>query len=422
MKMMKWNVKPEKNLGGSCFLFPGGGGGGASLRFPEIRAMGDKLRMGHYYMAVDRDGSRYSEEVELRGNEQVSISAEHTEIVPNQSLKNTDEATSQLTVRATCDGAPLKDRQIGLRIDVKPRSGHHNHLPNRPRGKFAVGDTETDCGFETGAPPVDDTSCIPVKTDANGEAKVKFKSPLTGSVDPTEKGAGPYRSGIAGDYKITAKDAQFTQVRDSTEILAKVKDLKPATFDSNLEELRGGTSAHPDGSYGTERTLNAFTKLAKAFHDSQILHNILLTGEYGKKAEWLPVVSASTNDIALPEGGIFDWNTTKTPWRPSHQTHNKGGGGDFNRFGDYSNKTRTECGGTTANLQVWYMQVFIELGKDSGQWDCSDLGASGGYPMFSPQACAVGEIPTGEVIAPFVGPEGPAVFYVPPRLHLHVED
>jgi hypothetical protein len=420
---IKWNVKPEKNLGGSCFLF-GGGGGGAPLRVPEIRGTRDTLRSGHYYMAVDRDGSRYSETVEQRGNEKVSISAEPTEIVPNQSLKNTDEATSQLTIRATCDGAPLKDRQIGLRIDVKPRSGYHNHVLNRPRGKFAVGDTETDCGFETGALPetLDDTSCTTVTTDANGEAKVKFKSPLTGSVDPTEKGAGPYRSGIAGDYKITAKDSEFTEVRDSTEILAKVKDLKPATFDSNLEELRGGTSAHPDGSYGAEGTLNAFAKLAKAFHDYQILHNIALTGEYCKKTAWLPVVSASTNDIALPEGGIFDWNTTKTPWRPSHQTHNKGGGGDFNRFGDYENKNRTECGGTTANLQVWYMQVFIELGKDYGQWDCSDLGASGGYPMFSPHACAVGEIPTGEVIAPFVGPQGPAVFYFPPRLHLHVED
>jgi len=428
---IKWHAQPEKQFGGSCFLFAGAGSsqtskgaslGGAPLRFPEIRGTRDMLRSGCCFSAVDKDGSRYSEMVEQRGNERVTISAKPTEIVPNQSLNNTDEATSQLTIRATCDGVPLKDRQIGLRIDVKPRSGYHNHVPNRPRGKLAeVGKSEADCGVETGALPVDDTSCITVNTDANGEAKVKFKSPLTGSVDYTTKGAGPYKIGIAGDYKITAKDAQFTEVRADTEIQAKVKDLKPATFDSNLEELRGGTSAHPDGSFGTEGTLEKFTELAKAFHDYQILHNIALTGEYCKKKEW-PVVPASTNDIALPEGGIFDWNTTKTPWRPSHQTHNKGGGGDFNRFGDYANKTRIECGGTTANLQVWYMQVFIELGKTKGKWDCSDLGASGGYPMFSPDACEVGEIPTGEIRTPFVGPEGPAVLYFPPRLHLHVED
>jgi hypothetical protein len=166
---MKWHCKPLKRTGNCFGYFPFTP---TSVPFPEIRVTHDKLRSGCCYSAVDRDGTRYSETVEQRGNEQVSISADPTEIVPNQSGNNPDEATSELIVKVTCDGAPLKDRQVGLRIDVKPRSGYHNHVDKRPRGKLAVGKKETSCGVETGAPEgTDDKSCLTAKTDANGEAK-----------------------------------------------------------------------------------------------------------------------------------------------------------------------------------------------------------------------------------------------------------
>jgi hypothetical protein len=435
-----WHCKPEKHTG-NCFRAMAGPP--PSLPFPDIRRELDKLRYAHgsdegYYSTVDRDGTRYSEMVEQRGNEKVSISAEPTEIVPNPSCQdpscknpNPHEATSQLTITATCDGHSLKDRQIGVRIDVMPRSGYHNHVDAkhpRPRGKL-VGETEVDCGRSDtdalGFGPrgdSDDTPCIQVKTDPNGVAKVKFKSPLTGSVDHTKIGSGPYMIGIAGTYWISARDVQITTAPATTMILAKVKDLEQVKSGEKIT-VAGATSEHPEDFYGTKETLGKFTKLADKFREYQDKHNVALTGEYCKKKAWLPVVPVSMNDIALPDGGIFDLGKN---WQPSHYTHSKGGGGDFNRFGD-SNKTRTECGGTTANLQVWYMQVLVELGKDYGKWDCSDLGASGGYPMFSPDACAVGEIPTGESTTPLVmpgfqGPGAPTFLYFPPLLHLHVED
>jgi hypothetical protein len=429
---MKWHCKPLK-LTGNCFgYFPFTP---ASVPFPEIRATHDKLRSGCCYSSVDRDGTRYSETVEQRGNEQVSISADPTEIVPNQSGNNPDEATSQLTVKVTCDGVPLKDRQVGLRIDVKPRSGYHNHTDKRPRGQFAViGKKDTSCGVETGAPEgSDDKSCVTVKTGASGEAKVKFKSSLTGSI--TWAKYGKYYSGIAGDYKITAKDEQLTEVRGDTIVVAEVKDLQPASFDSNLVQGRADisdSSSHPDGSWGTPGTLSAFSNLANDFFKYQDLHNTALLG-CGKQP-WKSinypnknVEPLSMNDIALPTGGVFDWHQT---WRPSHQTHNKGEGGDFNRFAAAVEKNwekkGTDCHGDTNVLLEWYMQVLLDLGKKYGSWDCADLGASGAYPVFSPDACAKGELPdVGTVTTPLVtpgyeGPAAPPFIYFPPLLHLHV--
>ena len=457
---IKWHAQPEKKFGGSCFLFAPGGG--TPLRFPEIRAMGDKLRstssssfletLLQHFSAVDPDGSRYSETVEQRGNEKVSISANPEEIVPNQSgtgsnetnwvPKNPDEATSQLTVRATCDGARLKDRRIELRIHVQPRSGYHEHVLNRQRGKLADGKNEaTDCGVETGGVEYLDPYCITVKTDADGEAKVKFKSPLTGSVDHTEKGSGPYMSGIAGDYKITANDAQFTEVRADTTVHAKVTPkLEPATFNTHLTGT-GASPAHPDGHYGTHGTVTAFSSLAESFYNRQKDHNTALAackaalkGTWAGLSEW-PIVPLSVNDIALQDGGIFDLDKD---WQPSHYTHSKGQGGDFDRFGASDPKTwedpdilRVDCDAKCicqpAVTIIWYMQVLIELGKVYGKWDCSDLGTSGYYPVFNPDACKTGEIPTGKFAAPLVmapkqGPPGPAALYFPPKLHLHVED
>jgi hypothetical protein len=128
------------------------------------------------------------------------------------------------------------------------------------------------------------------------------------------------------------------------------------------------------------------------------------------------------NDIALPDGGIFDLMQEKPAWGPGHFTHSKGGGGDFNRFTDSMLKTGIECGGTTANLQVWYTQVMVELGKIYGAWDCTDLGASKG-PFITGPGCNDGDIPTGygfySMPPTFAGPPQ---FYFPPLLHLHVED
>ncbi|MGC1650364.1 MAG: hypothetical protein WA741_31460 [Candidatus Sulfotelmatobacter sp.] len=449
---MIWNIKPGKGLGGSCFLFAIGGSDPVQLPSPWPRATGDQLRYAHgaaqtegYYSKVERDGTRYSEWVEAKGSEKLNISAEHTEIDPNQPGKGSasnwvptdpDEPGSQLTITATCDGAPLKDRQIGVRIDAEPRSGHHNHLGNnilgteypRPRGELSVENVEADCGksdrdiLGSVARPADsdNTPCITVKTDADGKAKVKFKSPLTGIVDHPRNGSGNYMSGIAGTYRITATDVQTTAEPASTEILVKVRDLERAKFGTKLTGT-GATSEHPDNFYGRGATLSKFKEFAEKFYDYQDKHNKALTGQYCSKKTW-DIAKLSLNDIALKDGGIFDLMEKHPAWGPPHYTHSIGGGGDFNRFTDSGLKTGIECGGTTANLQIWYLQVMVELGKDYGKWDCKDLGASSGT-FITEQGCQDGDIPTGEgfySIPP--GFAGPPAAYVPPLLHLHVED
>ena len=248
------------------------------------------------------------------------------------------------------------------------------------------------------------------------KAKVKFKSPLTPNIDHTEKGSGPYRSGIAGDYKITAKDAQFTEVRADTVVHAKVgavnaDALQQAKSDGNLE-LTGATSEHPDGLWGTQGTLEAFYELAKNFHDAQDKHNKALKSGTPSFPEWTPIVKVGLNDIALEDGGIFDLGKN---WQGSHFTHSKGQGGDFNRFKQYESQTGIDCDGGAVNLQIWYLQTLIELGKSKGhKWDCTDLGADSLLYNFSTENCRAGDIPTGKHSGPLI--------YVPPKLHLHVED
>jgi hypothetical protein len=174
-------------------------------------------------------------------------------------------------------------------------------------------------------PGSNDPPCITVKTDANGEAKVKFECPLTGSIDNASYGT--YRSGIAGYYTITARAREASEggpileTKASTDVMAQVDGLEPLKPSADLEEGRGGTGAHPQGSYGTAETLQAFASLAADFHEVQDEHNAKLA-KCGRK-QWKPIQPLSTNDIALHDGGIFDWQST---WAPSHQTHNKGEG------------------------------------------------------------------------------------------------
>jgi hypothetical protein len=428
--------------------------------FPEVVPRSE-LRYGTY--SKEDGGTRTTVTLEEKGYEQMTVEANPSTIVPNQTgyltdslskggswVGNDNEATSQLTIKLTCDGEPLKDHQVGVRIDVLPRSGGHFHIPNRPRGKLVFGKTEKDCGVETGAPlGSDDTPCITVKTDANGEAKVKFENPLVmfqypkspSSYDYAKYGGKSvtYAMGIAGYYTITAKSTEIsaygetiTEAKAGTHIIARVDDLHQLQPSYNLT-VGGGGDGHPQGAYGTAKTLQAFTDLAKAFGDYQVKHNNDLEHcPNGPKQPWKSfsdpksnVEPLSTNDIALPEGGIFDWHISETPWRPSHQTHNKGEGGDINRFGaggDDSGldptRTAIECDGSAPAIQYWYAHVLLYLGSKFGHWDCSDLGATRADPLID---CHNGEFPTYEDVPEYREDVG-VVPYFPPRLHLHVED
>jgi len=416
---IKYNCQPVHRTG-NCF---GYSVGAPTIPIPVLRGARDILRSGCCYSRVDPDGTRYSETVEQRGNLQVSIAAEPDKVSPNQSVDG-DEATSQLTVKVTCDGMPLKDEDMGVRIDVKPRSGEHNHvaLPTnpRPRGSLIV-KAPSNCGYDTGEPiGNDDSACTTVTTDANGEAKLKFKVPLDGRVNSKN---GKYYGGLAGTYKITAKSMRITEARASTQVIAAVDGLTPLAPVAGVLEMSGGSDSHPDNSWATPGVVNAFTGLANDFHKYQDLHNKALVA-CGKK-KWKPEFEPlSYNDIALPEGGLFDCKTSPphSAWAPPHQTHPKGEGGDINRFGASQginfNNTGTECDGSTAVLQLWYMQVLLELGKKYGRWDCFDLGASKG--LISPAACAAQDFPDLGFAPLPPGMYGPPTFYFPPNLHLHV--
>ena len=115
----------------------------------------------------------------------------------------------------------------------------------------------------------------------------------------------------------------------------------------------------------------------------------------------------SLNDIALPDGGIFDLDSG---WQPGHYTHNKGEGGDFNRFTDISGTGKdcnSTCICTSVNKRTWLLHTLLELGEAYGKWDCKDLG--------NPPGCATGEPPTSVGYIP-------AHPQYPHRLHLHVQD
>jgi hypothetical protein len=457
---LKWLHLAEKKYG-NCFRVVAGAP--QSLPFPDIRKSREQLRSGCCYSKVESDGTRYAETIEQNGNESLAMRVEHSEIIPNPSCTdkecsdvNPDEATSRLLVRATCDGQPMKDRQIGLRIDVEPRSGYHNHLGSppqpRPRGRLNNGKNDVDCGGDTGAPlGNEDKACIIVLTDANGVAKATFKSPLIDPDQPDLHDAakkGSYKIGIAGNYRITAKDARLNEVRAHVMVLAAVKGLQAATFSGNLVQGRGDakdSSHHPNGSHGTVKTLQAFTALANKFVEAQGKHNAQLKAcPGGPKPQWLPLKSLQVNDIALPDGGVFDLHLTgssqhpATPWRPSHQTHNKGEGGDFNRFEAGEDNSglnlddvgAADCNGHTAIKQFWYAHTLLDLGTHFGHWDCSDLegkvppAANGPQqPLWNPALKVTFRLhhspgskwycPQGDFSDPW---------YFPARLHLHVED
>jgi len=395
--------------------------------------------------------------LEERGTEKVTIEAEHSTILPNQTVGKNDEATSQLSVKLTCDGVPVAKHWLDLRIDVVPRSGGHNHLGTketpRPRGKLLVLDPNekwvwVDCGGDTGKP--EDIPCTRIKTDDEGKAKFKFQVPLTAY---DKASYGPYWGGVAGTYTITARSTELatygkvvTVAKASTDVRAQIDsnsqpiaDKVPIQIQQNtvLKVDRGGKAAHPAGDWGTPGTLQKFEALAEDFHQQLVLHYESLR-KCGQQAKWdkPETFPLTVNDIALEAGGTFDARSTWSP--PVHQTHNKGEGGDFNRFGAGAEmnfeRVPNDCKGGTAIKQFWYAHLLLDLGTKYGYWDCSDL--SGRAPSFEEamwnpflpthainrSACQAGEVQDQVGGYSDQNKVWSDPTYFPPNLHLHVED
>lgn len=338
-------------------------------------------------------------------NEKVDVRPVHREVEPNGS--------TDVEIKVTCDGVPIKDAKVEVMVKVMDKSGYHMHSARRARGKLNGKQlTPADSGPALWKPDID------VPTDEKGKATLKFEPTIhfpgrtdkKGNVIPpsdywdaaSKKGA--YHIGIAGVYEVTAKPTRFPDSNGTGEITAKVKEELKALAKSKYLELSDETDTHKIDHRGTVATLEAFTKLALDFYFAQVAHNTALTNcKIDQKDLWA-VHPVSFNDIALPWGGLFD--VDDEPWQPSHQTHNKGEGGDFNRFGAGPHDLKMQlgkgkaCNGGTYDIEIALQHLLLALGPKYGHWDCSDLQLASG--------CTTNDI------LPY--PK------MPHRLHLHVED
>jgi hypothetical protein len=335
-------------------------------------------------------------------HEQVDLDADSTLLDPNPQV-GADTNVTNVRIRVTCEGVPVENAQVQINVEAQDKSGGHIHSDdNRPRGTID-GHVVTKDGIEK-------------NTDAYGQVRIKYGSPLTGSPDPA--GYGTYNIGIAGTYKISAESKDVPGATAKLAILAKVDGLIPLPTNSNYQLNRGDTGGHPAGSHGTAATLSEFGNLANDFYQAQSDHNTELKNCTPQKTPWFNgvPVSLSINDIALPDGGVFDLGSN---WKIGHQTHNRGEGGDFNKFKDIQWNGATafgpECNGPPVKKRAWLLHTLLTLGQKYGKWDCSDLG--------SPDGCDVGEPPTsvGSIKFPNGQIETKSNTY-PYRLHLHIQD
>jgi len=269
----------------------------------------------------------------------VTIRADHPEIPPDGQVT--------ITVRAACGGVPIEGAEIALTVEPQPYSGGHIHTAKRPRGTLN--------GIVLG----DGAGVLVVKTGGDGRASARF--------EPPGKTPKSRNIGIAGLYEIAAKAVHFPERVARLPVSVRFTDLEalPESPDAFYDVSRNSAESHPHGISGTAGTIRAFKALAEDFYQAQLAHNDALKS--CGRAPW-PLGKVSYNDIALPDGGLFDW---KGNWAPPHQTHGKGRGGDVNHF--FATGTLPVCDGASVPLDAWLTTVLLRLGTRYGQWDRSDF-------------------------------------------------
>ena len=350
----------------------------------EVHWTADAYLMGK---CAERDGP-IQEDDPIITDEQVDVDPEDPVITPD------GDGKTNVKIRVTCDHVPIQNANVEVKLEVQNKSGYHNHEDDgRPLGKLDGKEFKKD-------------SKLTLKTDDNGYAyapssqtrRVKFEPPIVGHADTSYGG---YKFGIAGVYKVTAKSEKSKSHPESTgttTITARVDGLSQMEPGAHYL-VEGATKTHPEGFWGRSETLQEFRSLADDFQKYQELHSAALNS--CGKTRW-EVYPASINDIALHDGGVFDWRDT---WKQPHQTHNRGEGGDFNRFGAGPKNNINalgpgkECDGSIVPITAWLIHVLIDLGWSYGHWDCSDMGIPN---------CNNGELPSSP--------------WIPKKLHLHVQD
>ena len=213
-------------------------------------------------------------------DEDVEMGVEYgkSEIMPDpglgQSCKDCDLAP--LNIRVTCDGVPIKNAKLDVKVAAQKNTGGHVHDTgdSRPLGSLKWKGVETKL---TDARPG-----IQPTTDDDGRVHLIFE-PGKAKTCP-KKDAPDCRSiGIAGIYQITATSQRFPSRTAQVAVEAKVDGLAKLDADPNYADDAAGP-AHSAGDFATAATRKGLVQFASAFHAAQDRHNQELAA--CQKSQW----------------------------------------------------------------------------------------------------------------------------------------
>lgn len=256
-------------------------------------------------------------------NVDVALDADASSISPDGETK--------LKAKVTCDGVPVRNASVEVKVDAQRHSGNHQHdnaAVSRPRG------------FLNKTKLTDAKPSITVKTNDQGMAVITFNP------GKAERGGNCDVCGIAGIYEVTATSVRFKDRTAKKSITAEVTGLIGLPAGANYV-LTGVTATHPVNHFGTQATIDAITALATEYQNAQGRNNLRR------------IYPLSVNDISLPQGGFFDWRHN---WAVTHQTHGQGFGFDVDHNFSRRNGSPEE-------------RILRSVGEQYGSWDQADLRA-----------------------------------------------
>lgn len=268
-------------------------------------------------------------------NIDMALTADDNAILP-------DEQTN-LNLRVTCDGVPVRGAQIEVGVEVQANSGGHIHNDRanpRPRGSL------------NGTRLTEEQTSIIVQTNDRGTARVSFQP----GKDTLEN-----RRGIAGIYVVTARAVRFPDRQAQQVIVAERTDFVELQDGDNYDIVRGGAGRHPEGTWGLQTTIDVIANLADDFQRAQEQHNQELIRR--GRQPWR-IAPLSVNDISLQHGGLFDvtgfdvirQRVVGRDWQPPHRSHREGTGIDLNSFRGNPHRD-------------WLVATLRQLGENYGRWE-----------------------------------------------------
>jgi len=253
------------------------------------------------------------------------------------------EQSATLIARVMCNGRPVRNASLEIGSDALPYSGGHRHdnpAHPRPRGRL------------NGVAITPATPHIIVATNDLGEAAIDFQA----GVDRLDR-----RREIAGVYQVTVRPQRFRAREAQRTIIMRLSNLVEGAGGDQWTICREGYATHPEGTWGSAKTIAALAALADDFFDAQVLHNQQLVAA-GRSA-W-PVVALPVSDISLQDGGLFD---LRGDWSPPHKSHRSGASVDFRPNLCWQGII------TTREQRDWLKGTMTVLGQRYGAWNQDEL-------------------------------------------------